>query len=260
MASIDNERRIVNSLMVMCTYACQFVCNYCEVKQSNLFMSTEILNKAIDLLLTTQSKECQMRFWGGEPLLRWDFIRDGILYGEKKAKEKRKKIKFMITTNGLSLDRNKLDFLKNHPVEIMFSLDGNKENNNIHRFLKSKKEIYDKLLLNLKLLIESGLPYFVNMVVSPLTVNNLSQNLNFLKKSGVKKAQLCYRCGKIWTKEKSYTLIKELEEFIQENSDYNFLMNLFNECEPTVLSQEVLVDTDGKLYFDAAIFYGKGIP
>lgn len=257
MLSMKNAQRHVNSLMVMCTYACQFECSYCEVVQSKLFMSLEILYKAIDLLLTTQSRECQLRFWGGEPLLRWNLIKKGIRYGEEKAKEKDKKIKFMITTNGLLLNRQKLKFLKNHPVEIMFSLDGNKECNSIHRFLKSGKEVYDKLLLNLKLLTESGLPYFVNMVVSPLTVNNLSRNLTFLKDLKVNKVQFCYQCGIFWSKEKMGVLINELKKFIVNSKDHDFLMNFINDCEPTMLSQELLVDTDGRFYFDAAVFMEK---
>lgn len=251
---------VVNSLMVMCTYACQLACNYCEVKQSTSFMPLDNLYKAIDLLLTTQSKECQLRFWGGEPLLRWEFIRKGILYGEQRAREKDKKIRFMITTNGLLLDKEKIGFLLRHPAEIMFSLDGDKETNKTHRFSKSGQDIANRLFLNLKLLVESGLPYFINMVVTPKTVINLSKNLRFLKSTDVKRTQLCYQCGILWPPQKIDTFIRELKKFITVYHEDGFLMNLLNDCEPTMLSQELLVDINGKIYFDAAIFVENKFP
>ena len=254
------KRRPVNSLMVMCTYACQFVCTYCEVKQMNYSMPLKILYKTIDLLLTTQSKECQLRFWGGEPLLRWNFIRKGISYGQKRAQEKGKKIKFMITTNGLLLDKKKLDFLKKYPVEIMFSFDGVRKINDFHRFLKSREDVYNNLLVNLKLLIKSGLSYFVNSVITPTTVDNLSENIEFLKSLKVKKVQLGYQCGIFWPKEKIKIFISQLRKFIGKCNDSGFLMNFANDCEPTMLSNEILVDVDGKLYLDGAIFIEKDFP
>ena len=254
------EPRLVNSLMVMCTYACQFVCTYCEVKQKNYSMPLKILYKTIDLLLTTQSKECQLRFWGGEPLLRWDFIRKGISYGLKRAQEKGKKIKFMITTNGLLLDKKKLDFLKKYPVEIMFSLDGVRKTNDIHRFLKSREDIYSDLLVKLKLLIKSGLSYFINSVITPATVNNLLENIEFLKSLKVEKVQLGYQCGIFWPKEKIKIFINQLTKFIGKCNDSGFLMNFANDCEPTMLSNEILADVDGKLYLDGAVFIEKYFP
>lgn len=256
----ERDSRFVNSLMVMCTYRCQFECGYCEVEQKNSSMPMAILSKTVDCLLTTHAQECQLRFWGGEPLLRWSFIKEGIFYGLKQAASKGKKIRFMITTNGLLLDQRKLNFLKNYPVEIMFSLDGDAKTNNLHRFLHAGKTISKVLLTNLKELIKSDLPYFVNMAVTLHTVNNLCDNLDFLKSIKVKKVQLCYQCGIIWPEEKTQVLIEELKKFSNKYSGSDFLMNFTNNCEPTMLSQEVLVDTDGKVYFDAAIFMEKVFP
>lgn len=254
------KQKFVNSLMVMCTYKCQFICDYCEVRQSNLEMPLKVLHKAIDLLLTTKSQECQLRFWGGEPLLRWNLIKDGIRFGKKKADKAGKKIKFMITTNGLLLDKEKLAFLRKHRVEIMFSLDGDNITNELHRISKGFKKNYEKILENLKLLRDSGLDYFVNMVVTPASVESLFKNLYFMKRSGINNVQLCYRNGILWPKGKVNSLLSEIRRFIKKDNSHNFLMNFFNDCEPTSLSQEVLVDIDGSLYFDAAIFLEKKYP
>lgn len=254
------KAKSVNSLMIMCTYGCQLACNYCQLKQPGSSMPELVLNKAIDLLMTTASKDCQIRFWGGEPLLAWDLIKKGIIYGENRARQANKILKFMVTTNGLLLDREKLEFISKHPVEVMFSLDGCRRSNMIHRLQKSGKDIYDKVSDSLRGLAKSGIPYFVNMVVSPLTAGKLLTNLNFLKRLGVRKCQLCYQGGIFWPENRIGTLLDGLKGFCADKTGSDFLMNFCNECEPTMLSQELVVDTDGRVYFDAAIFMEKVFP
>jgi uncharacterized protein len=130
-----------------------------------------VIQKGVDFLLTSAAPEVELQFFGGEPLLRFDLVRAAILYGERRAKAKGKKIKFLITTNGLLLSSGVLVFLKKHPVEIMFSMDGAQKDNDAHRFFKKTRKggIYKQTCVALKLLMNSGVPYFVNMVVAPKT-------------------------------------------------------------------------------------------
>ncbi len=255
-----SEGKTVNSLMVMCTYACQLACDYCEVKRSGASMSPASLYRAIDLLLTTRSNECQLRFWGGEPLLKWGLIKKGVFYAEKKAAQRNKSVKFMITTNGLLLDSRKISFLRKHPVEVMFSLDGAPETNDMHRFSRGKTKLGMRPLEKLKLLIGSGVPYFINIVATARTAGDLAGNLSYLNGLGVERAQLCYRCGEIWPRARMEKLIAQIKIFLEKSSGREFLMNFKNNCEPTMLSQEVIVDTDEKVYFDAAIFMENKFP
>ncbi|MBN1899356.1 MAG: radical SAM protein [Spirochaetes bacterium] len=257
---IKPSTRFVNSLMIMCTYSCQLHCDYCEIKRLSRSMSRDTLRKAIDLLLSTQSPKVLLRFWGGEPLLQWDLVKYGITFGEKRARQKEKTIRFMITTNGLLLDKEKLDYLRHHDVEIMFSFDGDRKTNEVHRFLQSGKTLYDKTLQCLMLLINSRLKYFVNIVVTPRTVNTLCANLEFLQKLKIKRVQLCYQNGILWPEARKGRVINELKKYIVKGNDSDFLMNYTNDCEPTMLSQEILVDTDGRVYSDAAIFMEKKFP
>ncbi|MFH1691149.1 MAG: radical SAM protein [Candidatus Omnitrophota bacterium] len=243
----------VDSIMLMMTAACQMRCSYCEVKQVSNAISEEIMRDAIALLLTTNKKECQVRFWGGEPLLKWDLVKKGIAYGKKQALKNKKNIKFMITTNGLLLTPEKISFLKSQPVEIMLSLDGNLATNATNRTCNNANDRHENVYKNLIYLINSGINYFVNMVVSPNTLKDLSKNLLYFKSNGVKRVQLCYQCGITWTKKEIENFFNELKNFEHSNLD-SFLMNLNNNCEPTMLSQEILVYPDGKIYFDAAIF------
>jgi len=219
-----------------------------------------ILYKAIRLLLTTASPRCQLRFWGGEPLLRWEFVENGMKYAQVMSAKKKKKIKFMITTNGLLLDESKLRFLKNFPVEVMFSLDGAEKFNSALRVLKSDRNYYKGLFANLKALRDSGVPYFVNMVVTPKTALGLSGNLRFLYENRIKRVQLGYQNGILWPAHSRKVVIDEVESFMATGANSDFLMNFVNECEPTILSPEIITDIDGKIYYDAAIFMEKVFP
>ncbi|OQB11128.1 MAG: Anaerobic sulfatase-maturating enzyme [Candidatus Omnitrophica bacterium ADurb.Bin205] len=251
---------MVDSLMVMCTYSCQLDCAYCYVERMGSSMPEEILYKAIRLLLTTASPRCQLRFWGGEPLLRWEFVKNGIKYAQVMSARKNKKIKFMITTNGLLLNESKLRFLKNFPVEIMFSLDGSEKFNSALRALKSGRNYYKDLFANLEALRDSGVPYFVNMVVTPKTALGLSGNLRFLYENRIKRVQLGYQNGIFWTAHSRKVVIEEVERFMSTGVNSDFLMNFVNECEPTILSTEIITDIDGKIYYDAAVFMEKVFP
>lgn len=257
-SGMDNCK--VESLMVMCTYSCQLDCAYCYVNRAGYSMPEAVLYKAINLLLTTKSPKCQLRFWGGEPLLRWEFVKKGIKYARVMSAKKKKKIKFMITTNGLLLDENKLKFLKNLPVEIMFSLDGAEKANSRLRVFKSNRNYYKVLFSNLEALRDSGVPYFVNMVVTPKTALGLSENLKFLYDNGIKRVQLGYQNGIFWPASLKNAVINGIESFMASGVSSDFLMNFVNECEPTILSPEVISDVDGEIYYDAAIFMEKVFP
>lgn len=258
--SFLKRENFVNSLMIMTTYQCQLACDYCQVQLGSPSMSEEILFRSIDFLLTTASPQAQLRFWGGEPLLKWNLIKQGMDYGERKAREKGKEIKFMITTNGLLLDKKKLDFLNKHPVQIMFSLDGDRQTNQIHRIYKGKGDIYERLLKNLKSLIRSGLTYFINMVVTPLNVEKLFSNLIFFKDLGVEKIQICHQVTDPWSERKIQKYLEELEKIRKEPALIEIIMNFTNHSEPQFLSNEIIADTDGKIYFDGSIFLEKKYP
>ncbi|MFC1752944.1 radical SAM protein [Thermoproteota archaeon] len=246
--------------MVMCSYACQFSCSYCEIKQSAKHMPQEILYKAINLLLTTRKRECQLHFFGGEPLLEWNLIKEGIYYGIKEAKKSGKSMKFMITTNGLLLNRNRINLLEKYPVEVMVSLDGPMQTNKRHRLLKNGRDATDKVIHAIKLLQKANIKYFINVVVTPTTAPMINRNLSFLKEQGIGKAQLCYQVGVVWPKQQKADFIKALSERTSDDSYSSFLINFHNECEPTIVSQELVVDVNGEIYYDGTIFLEKRFP
>jgi len=256
----DLPKYKVSGLMLMCTYQCQLKCGYCEIEQCDKSMKQKVVEDAIDLLLTTKGKECLLRFWGGEPLLEWELIKKGIKAGIKKAKIKNKKLKFSITTNGLLLDEEKLDFLKKNSVEIMFSMDGDELANKTFRLKGVNEKLYTELENNLKLLANSGIAHFVNLVVFPDNVEHLAKNISFIKRLGVQRIQIGYQNAVFWGADKVKAMQDQIRKFFEANGGEELLMNFVNDCEPTMLSNEILVDVDGKLYLDGAVFMEKDFP
>jgi MoaA/NifB/PqqE/SkfB family radical SAM enzyme len=260
MTKKNKKNNTVNSLMVMLTYACQMACDYCKVKNGAESISRKDLFSAVDLLFGSASDSLQLRFFGGEPLLKFDLIKEAIAYSEKLSRKTGKSIKFMVTTNGILLDGKKLKFFKENPVEIMFSMDGAAWSQNRHRFLKGGKEqSFSNIKKNLLSLVNSGVPYFVNMVITPDIVARIPENIEFFRSLGVGRLQITYQAGVFWSAKNIENLLKGIKRSIGP-SDGNFLMNFSNDCEPTILSQEIMVDTDGRVYFDGAIFVDEAFP
>jgi sulfatase maturation enzyme AslB (radical SAM superfamily) len=256
-----SNQKAVSSLMVMTTYACQLACKYCRVKLScKKYITPEILEKAINFLFTTKNQSCLLRFWGGEPLLVWPLIEDGIIKSVQLSRSRKKKINFMITSNGIDLDSGKIDFLKRFNVEVMLSFDGTKVTNQKYRVDRKNYSHHEAIVKNIDSLISSNVAVFVNMVITQKTIDSIGQNLKYLKSLGLKKIQLGYENGVLWSRKNTELVFKNLKEFIKSDEDVDFIMNFSNDCEPTFLSQEVIVDVDGKIYLDGAIFLEKKFP
>ena len=94
----------------------------------------------------------EVNFFCGEPLLNFFLIKYLIPYGNKKAKELGKTIKWSMTTNGVLLNNQIQDFLIKNNVGTVLSIDGRKEVHNRHRYLKNKKSSYDIVLKTIFLL------------------------------------------------------------------------------------------------------------
>lgn len=112
------------------TIRCNQSCQYCQVSRHSETasissdMSLEVLQKSIDMMLQSPASAVTMEFQGGEPLLRFDLIREGILYAQKRNIAVGKKITYVICTNLTLLTDEHLAFFAEQKVQISTSLDG----------------------------------------------------------------------------------------------------------------------------------------
>lgn len=145
----------LKSICLNVAHICNLACPYCfasggTYKGNEALMTTEVGIKAIDYLFEKSygRKLVEVDFFGGEPLLNFKLIKDVVAYGERRAKELNKAIKWSMTTNGVLLDEQVCAFLKEHNVGTVLSIDGRKEVHDKYRYFKDKSGSYDKVVAN----------------------------------------------------------------------------------------------------------------
>ena len=254
-------------LAVTPTLACQMRCTYCGVTLGGRHAAPEVLDQAVDLLLTSRRRELELQFFGGEPLLRRDEVERTMARGTRLARQRGKRILYTITTNGLLLDRSFLDLSGIHEMRVLFSMDGDPSVMTDQRPLVTERPgAYEAIEENLRGLVRSGIPYFVNLVVVPASIEGLVQRVRYLADLGVEKVQLCYATGPRWPAAAARRFCEALIRCAQLADERTrrgqplVIQNLTSRAEPTVLSNDLLVDVDGALYGDAAIFAERALP
>lgn len=161
----------IKMLILQVTQQCNLRCEYCiysggylNRSHSNKKMSISTALKGIDFIInhSKNNEEIYIGFYGGEPLLVYDFIKQCIEYSEKKAECK--KVNFSITTNGSILTDEIIEFLYKHNVSLSISLDGPKEIHNMYRkFASDNRGSFDKVINNI-INIEKKYPDYINNI------------------------------------------------------------------------------------------------
>lgn len=91
-------------------------------------------------------KNLEIDFFGGEPLMNWEVVKALVAYGREVEKPAGKNIRYTITTNGVLLDDEKIDFINEHMHNVVLSLDGRKEVNDGMRLTLNDKGSYDLIV------------------------------------------------------------------------------------------------------------------
>lgn len=155
-----NEDNIVKALCLHVAHDCNLRCKYCFASQGDFegdrsLMNIEIGKKALEFLVENSGnrRNLEVDFFGGEPLMNFDLVKELVHYGRELEKKNNKHFRFTITTNGLLLDDDKIDFINEHMDNVVLSLDGRKEINDNMRETVSGDGSYDIILPKFKNLI-----------------------------------------------------------------------------------------------------------
>jgi len=123
----------IKALCLHVSHACNLTCGYCFAGEGRYcgeraLMSTDTARKAIDFLIESSGKRrnLEVDFFGGEPLLNWDVVRDTVAYARSIEKERGKNFRFTLTTNGVLVDDEVIDFSNREMANVVLSLDGRK--------------------------------------------------------------------------------------------------------------------------------------
>jgi His-Xaa-Ser system radical SAM maturase HxsB len=142
--------------MMVITLRCNHKCKYCQVSSDEADaykwdMKPDTAVKIVDLIFSSPSPHIKIEFQGGEPLLNWNPVKTAVEYAEKKNKTKKKWLEFVICTNLMSIDEEKLNYIKKHNINISTSLDGPKYIHDKNRVTRNGSSSYDIFCNNLKL-------------------------------------------------------------------------------------------------------------
>lgn len=193
--------RKVQKITLQLTQNCNFRCKYCHYTENtgaqrvhaNRRMSFETVKKAI-LFLREHSldlDEVYIGFYGGEPLLEFELMRQAIEYAEKALEGK--KINYMLTTNSVLLNEKMIAYIEEHEINLLVSLDGPKEINDLNRVTADGRGTFDRVIEKLKYIYEAHPKLYrkmsVNMVMNPShdfdKILNLFKDYPFLKKINI---------------------------------------------------------------------------
>ncbi|MDR0856155.1 MAG: radical SAM protein, partial [Clostridiales bacterium] len=137
---------VVKALCLNVTHACNLQCRYCFAEGGSyggraVPMTREVARAAIDLLLEKSGsrKHLEVDFFGGEPLLNLDVVKDTVAYAREKEKAAGKAIRFTLTTNATLLDESGIEFLNREMSNVVLSLDGRREVHDAMRPYKGGK-------------------------------------------------------------------------------------------------------------------------
>lgn len=149
------EKKKVLALTIIPTYQCNFKCIYCweNTKNQNDNMNEESQAKLVNFIYDKIkiASSLDIDWFGGEPLLAYDAIKNLLINIDRICKENRKPYSCSLTSNGYALTEDKVRFLvKHHTHFFQITLDGDKELHNRNRPLKNGGETYDIILQNLK--------------------------------------------------------------------------------------------------------------
>lgn len=180
--SIEVNKNMKTAVKAMClniAHDCNLKCEYCFASQGNFkgeknMMSLEVGKKALDFLVKNSGSRVNLEvdFFGGEPLMNFDVVKELVAYGRSLEKEYNKHFRFTITTNGVLLDDDKIDFINENMDNVVLSIDGRKEINDRMRKTVNDRGSYDVILQNFKNLVSkrNGKGYFAR---GTFTANNL---------------------------------------------------------------------------------------
>ena len=157
----ENRQTVVKALCLHIAHDCNLACRYCFAEEGEYhgrraLMSFEVGKKALDFLVANSGNRVNLEvdFFGGEPLMNWDVVKQIVEYARSKEEEYGKKFRFTITTNGMLLDDEKIDYINKEMSNVVLSIDGRKEVNDRMRVKVDGTGCYDRIVKNYKKLVE----------------------------------------------------------------------------------------------------------
>ena len=153
---------VVKALCLHIAHTCNLNCSYCFASQGKYhgeraLMSFEVGKRALDFLVENSHGRTNLEvdFFGGEPLMNFDVVKQLVAYARSIEKEKDKNFRFTLTTNGVLIDDDVIDFANKEMSNVVLSLDGRKGVHDRFRVDYAGKGSWEKIVPKFQKLVEA---------------------------------------------------------------------------------------------------------
>ncbi len=149
----ENRQTVVKALCLHIAHDCNLACQYCFAEEGEYhgrraLMSFEVGKAALDFLIANSGsrRNLEVDFFGGEPLMNFDVVKQLVAYGREQEKLHDKKFRFTLTTNGVLLNDDILEFANSEMGNLVLSIDGRKCVNDKMRPFRGGQGSYDLIV------------------------------------------------------------------------------------------------------------------
>ncbi|MBR5712057.1 MAG: thioether cross-link-forming SCIFF peptide maturase [Lachnospiraceae bacterium] len=153
---------VIKALCLHVAHTCNLNCTYCFASQGRFhgdraLMSFETGKRAIDFLVEHSGtrRNLEVDFFGGEPLMNWEVVKQIVAYARSIEQEKKKNFRFTLTTNGMLIDDEVIDFANREMHNVVLSLDGRREIHDRFRKDYAGRGSYDVIVPKFQKLVEA---------------------------------------------------------------------------------------------------------
>ena len=154
-ADYKGSSHVIKALCLHVAHTCNLNCSYCFASQGKYhgeraIMSFDVGKRALDFLVESSGdrRNLEVDFFGGEPLMNWQVVKDLVAYARSIEKDAGKNFRFTLTTNGVLLDDEVTEFCNREMHNVVLSLDGRKEVNDRFRVDVAGNGSYDRIVPN----------------------------------------------------------------------------------------------------------------
>ena len=153
---------VIKALCLHVAHTCNLNCTYCFASQGKYhgkeaLMSEETAHRAIDFLIENSGERVNLEvdFFGGEPLMNWDVVKSTVAYARRREKEAGKNFRFTLTTNGMLIDDEVIEYANREMHNVVLSLDGRPEVHDRLRRTYKGEGSYERIVPLFRKLVES---------------------------------------------------------------------------------------------------------
>ena len=157
-----NNSKVIKAMCLHVAHTCNLNCSYCFASQGKYHgdravMSLEVGKRAFDFLIENSGtrRNLEVDFFGGEPLMNWEVVKELVKYAREIEGKHNKNFRFTLTTNGLLIDDEVIDFINREMSNVVLSLDGRPEVNDHFRKNYAGLGSYDLIVPKFKKLVKS---------------------------------------------------------------------------------------------------------